>query len=176
MPKKSTRQTVCGEVVAHNISPRGDIEGVLMRLDDEVDGSFIQINFPKHQEAQCSIKLPIGEHTELLVEPEHEEGEHLVYVMSDNASQVEGEVVALNYARHGEVNGYRLADGTFVHVKPDGARRSKVEVGDRISASGSLRVGAQTPVLETLSIERLEGKPVRAKPGRGSTKKPTPRR
>lgn len=65
-----------------------------------------------------------------------------------------GKVVRLNYARHGEVNGYQLEDCTFVHVKPEGAKRYKLRVGDRLTATGERRTGADAIVVEATKVTK----------------------
>ncbi len=47
-----------------------------------------------------------------------------------------GKVARLNYARHGEPNGVVLDSGDFIHLKPEGFRRSKLQVGDWVEADG----------------------------------------
>lgn len=151
MPKKPKSSTLRGKVIAHNISPKGHIEGVLLRTSTDT----VQVNLPKHRESELSARMKIGDQVELVVEPADSEGEHPVYMVTDSAARTEGIVKQLNYTRHGEVNGYRLQDGTFVHVKPDGARRAKVQVGDRIAADGVRIVGDHAVVLETDRVSKL---------------------
>ncbi|HET9624785.1 MAG TPA: hypothetical protein VFP84_25635 [Kofleriaceae bacterium] len=141
-------------MAAHNISPHGDIEGAMI----ECDGKTVQVNFPRHEEADLAARFRVDDTVELLVEPHDSEGEHPVFVASGNLSRVEGVVSALNFTRHGEVNGYRLGDGKLIHVKPHGARRIKVAIGDRIAAEGVLRVGTHATVLDAEGVEKLAGR------------------
>jgi hypothetical protein len=140
-----------GTVVAHNISPHGDIEGAIL----DCSGKTVQVNFPHHEEAELAARFQIDDTVELHVEPHDSEGDHPVYMASDSLSRVEGVVAQLNFTRHGEVNGYRLGDGKLIHVKPHGARRVKVAVGDRIAAEGVLRVGSHATVLDADGVEKL---------------------
>lgn len=59
------------------------------------------------------------------------------------------------------MNGYVVADGVFVHVKPDGAKRYRVKVGDRIRASGERRHGTAADVVDASEVVRLRA-PARA--------------
>jgi hypothetical protein len=53
------------------------------------------------------------------------------------------------------VNGYHLDDGTFAHVKPEGAKRHKLRVGDQVKGVGRRRAGADAAVLEVRALEKL---------------------
>jgi hypothetical protein len=59
------------------------------------------------------------------------------------------------------VNGCHLDDGTFVHTKPDGARKYKLRVGDKVKATGERRTGTDAVVLEAHAVERLSKAPSR---------------
>lgn len=47
-----------------------------------------------------------------------------------------GTVARINYARHGEPNGVILDSGDFIHMKPDGFKKLKLQVGDLVEADG----------------------------------------
>jgi hypothetical protein len=152
MPKKRPSiSLVKGRVLSHNVSPKGHVEGILVESDDGV----VQVNYPKHAAANLARRLPVGSAVELSVDFEDDGGDHLVYVARDMPAQVTGSVVRFNYALHGEVNGYHLDDGTFVHVKPDGARRYKVKLGDRIVAAGDCREGEDAVVMEAERVSKV---------------------
>jgi len=144
MAKKSTLR---GKVVSHNISPKGEIEGAVIKTAT----GTAQVNFPKHGEAS----LAIDDDIDVAVELEHDDGDHEVYLLAAANGESGGTVTRFNYARHGEVNGYHLDDGTFVHVKPDGARKYKIKVGDRITAAGDRRPGRDAVVIEAKSVKKL---------------------
>jgi hypothetical protein len=133
-----------GKVVAHNISPKGHAEGALI----ETARGVAQLNFPKHTAADFARRVEVGAAVDLAAELENEDGDHPVYRALEASGPVTGAVVRLNYALHGEVNGYHLDDGTFVHVKPEGAKRYKLRVGDRVTAEGPRRTGPAAAVLE----------------------------
>ena len=153
MPKP---MTVEGRIENINISPRGDIEGLLVATAD----GTVQVNFDK-KGAPSAAQWPVGKRVRLAAVLEEEGFAHPVYQLAELGADVEGEVVRLNYARHGEVNGYVLASGVFVHVKPDGAKRFRVKVGDRIRASGERRSGSAAEVVDATDVVRLRA-PARA--------------
>jgi hypothetical protein len=145
MPKKPAKTLALrGKVIAHNISPKGHVEGALI----ETAQGIAQLNFPKHAADDFVRSVEVGSAIDLPVEITDEDGDHPVYRGSDATVAVAGAVIRLNYALHGEVNGYHLEDGTFVHVKPEGAKRYKIRIGDRITAEGPRRTGAAVTVLE----------------------------
>ncbi len=58
----------------------------------------------------------------------------------------------IHYAKHGEPNGVILASGEFIHTRPHGMKKLRLEVGSSVSASGELR----STVLGTLLLEADE--------------------
>lgn len=147
MAKQTTLE---GRVDGINLSPRGDLEGLLVATREGV----VQVNFEKGATPELA-QWPVGKKVRLGAVLEEEQFAHPVYRCMDPAAGVEGEVIRLNYARHGEVNGYVLADGVFVHVKPDGARRYGVKIGDRVRASGERRHGRAADVIEASEVVRV---------------------
>ncbi len=151
---KHSRQ-LRGTVLAFNISPKGDIEGALV----ETATGTAQLNFPKHAAAAMANTMRVGSKVDVAADEEPDEGDHPVYRASDEAAVVRGTIVRLNYALHGEVNGCHLDDGTFVHLKPDAAKKHKLRIGDKIKATGSRRSGADAVVLEAKSLEKIVDRP-----------------
>jgi hypothetical protein len=162
MPEKSSKKKrqaslphLRGKLLAFNISPKGHIEGAVVKT---ATGSPIQINFPKHEAEALVREMRVGGEIDIEADFETDEGDHPVYLATGRgASEAEarGKVVRLNYALHGEVNGCHLDDGTFVHVKPEGARRYKLRVGEKVKATGERRTGTDAVVLEAHAVERL---------------------
>jgi len=140
-----------GKVLAFNISPKGHVEGVLV----ETATGRAQLNFPKHDAESLARATRVGSKIELEVKREPDEGEHPVFTAQASHGEYTGTVVRLNYALHGEVNGYHLDDGTFAHVKPEGAKKYKLKVGDQLKAVGQRRTGVDATVLEVRSLEKL---------------------
>jgi hypothetical protein len=154
VPKKeqrSSRLKLRGKVLAFNISPKGYIEGALV----ETSAGPAQVNFPKHHAESLSRSTRLGANIEIAVRREPDEGEHPVFVAQADEGEFIGNIVRLNYALHGEVNGYHLDDGTFAHVKPEGAKKYKLRVGDKVKAVGERRAGVDAAVLEVRSLEKL---------------------
>jgi hypothetical protein len=141
-----------GRVTSFNISPTGEVEGILLACGEKT----VQVNFEKHAEGQArpSLGASIAVHAVL----EEDEHDHPVYRLAPEEQTVHGRVARLNYARHGEVNGYVLEDGTFIHLKPEGARRHRVRVGEEVSAEGTRRVGEAATVIEATSVTRTGGR------------------
>lgn len=152
VPKKKKRHStlqVVGTVASLNISPKGSIEGVLV---ETADGT-VQLNFAKHDESVArSTKL--GATIDVSAKLETDEGDHEVYVAKEADVEASGVIARLNYSLHGEVNGCHLADGTFVHVKPDRAKKHKLRIGDKVKATGVCRAGSDAVVLDADSIEK----------------------
>jgi len=138
-----------------NFSPRGEIKGVLL----VVDGERVQVNFGKDHHVPHAIA--IGQEIEMTVEHDSHvndppEGDHPVYSFVDLDSAdgeahqgkkhtdtgvvtLTGTVRRLNYAKHGQPNGVVLETGDFVHLKPDGMRRSRLKIGQLVTAKGDSR-------------------------------------
>jgi hypothetical protein len=132
-------------------SPRGGVEGVLI----DTDGVPTQFVFERHDEGAASAfaGLQVGqalviEGTEAGPSPKGEAA-HTVYRFERLASvdgetprhagageRIDGTVVRLNYARHGEANGVVPDTGDFVHTRPDGFERLGLKIGDAVRAEG----------------------------------------
>ncbi len=153
MAKKTMRSPPArlrGTIVAFNISPRGHIDGAMV---DTTKGR-VQVNFPRHEADVLLQSMRVGSKIDLEAELESDTGEHAIYWAGSETGEASGTIVRLNYASHGEVNGYHLDDKTFLHVKPEGAERWKLSVGDEVRASGLRRVGPDAVVLEVNTLER----------------------
>ncbi len=149
MPKDSSSVRLRGHVTSFNVSPKGDLEGVLLQVREGV----VQVNFPKgaHELAE---RWAVGSSVTLRGALEEDGFAHPVYRLEPEEASVRGKVARLNFARHGEANGFVLEDGTFVHQKPEGATKHRVRVGDVVRATGELRVGRVATVLEATAVVR----------------------
>lgn len=152
MPKKKISHshtiTLRGRIRAFNLSPKGAIEGALIETKD----GLAQVNLEKGQ----SSTWKEGEQLEIRATPESSHGKHEVYKLAGDDDQVSGRVERVNYARHAEPNGFVLDDGTFIHLKPEGAKRFRtIKVGDRICARGRVSRGDKARVIDTDHIERV---------------------
>lgn len=139
-----------GTIVQFNFSPRGGVEGLLLRNRDRT----FQVNVPPDAWPLIGHAVAIGHEARVAAVPEpespkHGAGEHPVYRLvtldppeespEDGPASVAGIVARFNYARHGEVNGVVLEDGDFVHLKPDGVKKLGLRVGQHIEAAGKAR-------------------------------------
>ena len=152
MPKHtSPAQPLEGSVIAFNVSPKGSLEGALLSTRT----GLAQLNFPKHDDGALARSMKVGAKLAIDAELEHDDGPHPVYRASDAEGAVTGTIVRLNHALHGEPNGCILDDGTFIHLKPEGAKRHKLKVGETIKAHGTRRRGADAVVVDARSVERI---------------------
>jgi hypothetical protein len=140
-----------GKVVAFNISPKGQVEGALV----ETTTGAVQLNFPKHAAETFARLMHVGSTVELQADLETDGGHHAVYRAADSDVETDGTIIRLNYALHGEVNGYHLDDGTFIHVTPDGAKKYELRVGERVKVYGPRRQGTDAVILEARSVKRF---------------------
>ncbi|CAN5462629.1 hypothetical protein BH10PSE17_BH10PSE17_27490 [soil metagenome] len=151
---KSIRsQTIEGQFIHVIYAPKGEIEGVLLA----VDGASVQVVVDKHDpDAGLGFsRLSPGQRLRLQVEtqPPSTKGrsEHPIYAMValesvDGAKPLappstvdegyQGKVIRFNYAKHGEPNGVVLDSGDFIHTRPDGLARLKLQVGQSVVAIG----------------------------------------
>jgi ribosomal protein L31 len=149
--KPSASAELRGTVLAFNLSPRGHIEGALV----ETATGLVQINFPKHHSEALAQSMHVGSTIAIDAELETNDGAHPIYRTSEKQGEASGTILRFNYTPDGEVNGYHLDEGTFVHVKPDGARKFRLDVGDKVKATGSRRPGANAMVLEADELEKM---------------------
>lgn len=170
-------------VQGYNYSPKGDVDGVLLREGERT----VQVNIPPHLGIAIALTVPAGQSVEATVGPEperhkHPDGAHAVYRLvalkaqggrtftaagpaPEKTVRVEGVVSRLNYAKHGEANGVVLEGGDFLHLKPDGMKRVGVGVGQTIRAEGRARL---TPLgIRAIEVDVVNGVPLTTgKPGR----------
>jgi len=137
------------ETVLFNLSPKGQIEGWLLACAERT----VQVNLPKDSDARAP-EPKLGETVTVRAVLEAKEYAHPVYLLVPEAHTVHGRVARLNYARHGEVNGFILDDGTFIHQKPEGAKKHPVRVGDEVDVKGTKRVGPAATVIEARDVTR----------------------
>lgn len=78
----------------------------------------------------------------------------------EQAMTVSGRVARINFARHGEPNGYVLHNGHFVHVKPDGFKMLDLGIGDRLKAEGEPRAVLPDGKSWVIDAKTVNGKAV----------------
>lgn len=172
-------ETIDGEFQYPIYSPKGGIEGALLHAGNEL----VQLVFEPHggpgAEAFAGLKAGEAVSVEARAAGPSDKGDaqHAVYrferLVSVNGNKPAGPVpgarapysgivVRLNFARHGEANGVVLDSGHFIHTKPDGMARLKLEVGDRVEADGEARplVNGAGQVVEAAVVNgKRVGKP-----------------
>ena len=139
-------------MLAFNISPRGQIEGVLL----QTKLGPTQVNFPKTDAEALAHSMHAGSTVDIKAELETDAGEHPVYMAVGKDDEASGTIVRTNYGLHGEANGYHLDEGTFIHIRPEAVKKYKLRVGERVTATGSRRPGSDAVVLEVRTIARAE--------------------
>ncbi len=166
-------ETMSGVVMAHNFSPKGEFDGVLL----EESGRIFQVNVPPHAWADFERSSAIGQSIEVPVEPEpatekHGDGEHPAYRLAapkpekkghhpdkkkpghkehgqGKTTTIQGIVARLNYAKHGEANGVVLESGEFIHLKPQGMKLVALQPGQEVTAEGDVKpLDGQCQVIE----------------------------
>ncbi len=152
MPKEANTVHLSGEIVAFNLNPKGYPEGVVIRTPSGV----AQVNYPKHGGHALRRATQLGSIVAVRAELETDEGAHPVYRVVDDEAEVSGKVAALNYSRHGNVNGYQLDDGTFVHLTDDKAKGAEFHVGDAIRVQGVQLASPDIVMLEARTVDRQD--------------------
>lgn len=157
MPKsKSKPELLSGTCQDLLFSPKGGIEGVLLR----VEGKIVQISMPPHIGSAMSQKTSPGKRLRVLATADHSpktsDAAHPVYefesladtageaiegpVDGEGLTSMKGNVARIHYAKHGEPNGVVLDSGEFIHLRPHGMTAIGLEVGAKVSAQGELRM------------------------------------
>ena len=142
-----------GMLKEFNFSPEGGIEGFLLHSD----GQTVQVNVTP--DVGFAVVRGIGQHVEATVEPVMRSGKHskaghpvyqlvtlagpdgktLIHASAGTADivTVQGKVKRINYARTGEANGVILKSGEFIHMKPEGMKRTELKQGEEVTVEGT---------------------------------------
>lgn len=165
MPHHQKSETLSGHLQQLLFSPKGGIEGLLL----DVDSKRIQVSMePEGVDAQV-LDGAVGKTIEVEASADHspntKDGAHPVYQLDSitklsgkafesngHALPVKGVVATIHYAKHGEPNGVILESGEFIHTRPPGMKKLKLEVGSKVVAHGDARM----TVLGTALIEAHE--------------------
>jgi hypothetical protein len=166
-----------GTIEAFNYSPRGDIDGVMLKMSDKT----AQINLPPGMGAALSQTAP-GSTLKVSACPEPGQADHPIYELQsltteqgkkisvpgagdDKFVHEEATIKHLNYARRGEVDGALLDSGDFVHVGP-AARDLKLSVGQKITVDGFAHAMLSGDH-QAIHAVAIDGKRVEQSPPRG---------
>jgi hypothetical protein len=168
-----TNELLSGTCLQLLFSPKGGIEGALMK----VKGSVLQLSMQPDAGAAFARATGPGKRLRVLAAADHSpktrDGAHPVYqfealadvqgralelAANDPANTtIKGIVAALHYARHGQPNGVVLETGEFIHMRPNGMAQVGLGVGARVSAVGGLRMTVLgTKLLEAREVNRIE--------------------
>jgi len=170
MKKTSKTETLRGKVLQLLFSPKGVIEGMLLRVRDDT----VQVSTPPGALDARVKDLGVGALVALKAAPDHSpktrQSPHRVYKLEaitqiagkavrgrgEGADgRIEGVVAALHYARHGEPNGVILESGEFLHLRPHGMERAGLQVGAKVVAEGERRMTVLgTTLLEARRVNR----------------------
>lgn len=153
-----------GTIEALNVSPKGFYEGILLSKGR----GRIQVNLPKDEALMMAPSFQQGQTITVDVEKEKPHGTpvHEVYRLvrlagatknGDGVKSFSGQVKALNFALHGEVNGGILDSGDFLHLKPKGAQAIGIKVGMAVKGHGTTKpmVGGRV-VIEARDVNGVE--------------------
>lgn len=147
------------------LSPKGDIEGVLLT----VKRATVQLTTNPAQGNLLYQATAPGKRLRVLAARDQSakaaDGAHPVYAFVDFAgadgqavpspaadpqqAKLKGVVAALHYARHGQPNGVVLEGGEFIHLRPHGMALAGLGLGSKVQAVGQLK----RSVLGTVMME-----------------------
>jgi hypothetical protein len=153
MPHDAKTETLSGQLQQILFSPKGGIEGLLVR----VGSKSIQISMKPDAADTTALTKAVGKLIEIKGSADHspktKEGAHPVYKLdvitkiackavksNGDAPSISGVVAAIHYAKHGEPNGVVLESGEFIHTRPHGMKKLKLDVGSKVVAYGELRM------------------------------------
>lgn len=178
--KTSSPARLEGKFLHPIYAPHGEIEGVM--IASRVGP--VQVVFERHDEDPALIfqGLTLGQVVVIDSRPKPPspkgEAEHPVHVFISLVSvdgaptpqrqfppegpAYRGNVVRLNYARHGERNGVVLDSGDFIHTKPQGMAQLDLKPGDRVEADGdATRLADDTGWAVEATV--VNGRPMKAR-------------
>ena len=168
MPHHEKIELLSGELQQLLFSPKGGVEGLLLK----VGAKSVQISMEPATVDARALAGAVGKSIEVAASADHspktKDGVHPVYKMEKIAKiagkavkarddhAVSGVVATLHYARHGEPNGVILESGEFIHTRPPGMKKLKLEVGSKVVAHGEMRMTVLgTPLIEAHEVNRV---------------------
>lgn len=169
MPHHEKLETLSGQLLQLLFSPKGGIEGLLLK----VGAKPVQISMEPSTVAAGALAAAVGKPVEVTATADHSpktrEGVHPVYkldaiariggkaVKAGDAQPITGVVASVHYAKHGEPNGVILESGEFIHTRPPGMKKLKLEVGSKVVAHGEVRMTVLgTPLIEAHEVNRVK--------------------
>jgi hypothetical protein len=169
MSHDAKTETLSGQLQQLLFSPKGGIEGLLLR----VGSKSIQVSMAQAPADARALAEVVGKSIEVTASADHspktKEGVHPVYKLDvitkiagkavksrGDLHPINGVVATIHYAKHGEPNGVILESGEFIHTRPPGMKKLKLEVGSKVVAVGELRMTVLgTPLIEADEVDRV---------------------
>jgi hypothetical protein len=164
MPHNVKSESLSGYLQQVLFSPKGGIEGLMLKVDHKP----IQVSMEPGRADAKALNGAVGKPIEVMASAEHspktKPGAHPVYQLdsittvagnvfkSGAPPSISGVVAHIHFAKHGEPNGVVLESGEFIHTRPHGMKKLKLQIGSRVVAHGEVR----TTVLGTALIEAHE--------------------
>jgi hypothetical protein len=169
MPHDKKSETFGGQLQQLLFSPKGGIEGLLVTIGTK----SIQLSMDPEEADSGVLADSVGQSIEVEGSADHSpktrDAAHPVYKLEVitklagkavkakvSARPVSGVVASIHYARHGQPNGVMLESGEFIHTRPPGMKKLKLEVGSKVVAQGELRMTVLgTPLIEASEVNRV---------------------
>jgi hypothetical protein len=164
MPHNVKSESLSGRLQQLLFSPKGGIEGLLLRVDHKP----LQISMKSGSADAKALNDAVGKPIEIKAFADHspktKDGAHRLYQLDSittlggkafkpNTRQpISGVVANIHFAKHGEPNGVILELGEFIHMRPHGMKKLKLQVGSKVVAHGEARM----TILGTALIEAHE--------------------
>jgi len=153
MPHNVKSESLSGHLQQLLFSPKGGIEGLLLQVDHKP----LQISMKPASADAKALNDAVGKPIEIRAFADHspktKDGAHSVYQLDSittlagkpfkpNAPQpISGVVANIHFAKHGAPNGVLLESGEFIHARPHGMKKLKLEVGSKVVAHGEGPLG-----------------------------------
>ena len=150
-------------------SPKGGIEGMILRVGSRIVHVSMRHDRADARTLQQAIGRPIALKASADHSPKARGGPHAVYKLhaintlggksvppKGGTHAIGGVVASIHYAKHGEPNGVVLESGEFIHTRPPGMKKLKLELGTKVTAKGELRMTILgTSLLEAYQVNRV---------------------
>jgi hypothetical protein len=163
MSQHAKVETLNGQLQQLLFSPKGGIEGLLIK----VGSKSIQVSMDPATADARALAGAVGEPIEAQGSADHspktKDSVHPVYELEfitkiggKAVHPISGVVARIHYAKHGEPNGVILESGEFIHTRPLGMKKLKLEVGAKVVARGETRMTVLgTPLIEAHEVNRV---------------------
>jgi hypothetical protein len=169
MPHDAKSETLSGQLQQLLFSPKGGIEGLLIAVRSKQIQVAMEPTMTDASPLTQAIGKPIEVQASADRSPKTKEGAHPIYKLNSitkiagkgfnsngAAHPISGVVAAIHYAKHGEPNGVILESGEFIHTRPRGMKKLKLEVGSKVVAHGEARMTVLgTSLIEAHEVNRV---------------------